>query len=463
VKNSSRALLAVALLAGFPVLMLAVIALMTGAEVFAFRDDLGVGLRLAVLAVPIVYVLLRALLVLGRSGGTPRGLAVTPAEQPELWATVQELAHEVGTRPPDEIYLVSEANAGVQEQTDVLGLRARRRRMFIGAQLFAGLRTDQLRAILGHELGHYSNRHTRLGSVTYRGRQSIKTLLAGLQQSAWSAWMLQPIFTAYAALYFQVSMRVSRAQELAADAAAARVGGTAAAASALRETDLLDGVWAVYADEYVEIAWAAGYSPEQLFEGFRQLLADPARAASMAALRRNPPERPTSRYDSHPATAERIAVLEAAPTVPVPAGGERPATELLRDAPATLEAAMRAGLTAEGRAKQPLDWPRLVDIGMRKSVQEKASSILRHHSLNDLLAGPEQRPEREAGQARQRLSTVVYAQLAEAGIAHWELSWSGPAKLVLPAPYAAELAPALDAAIVGDAAPLRALLALAGR
>ncbi|MGW4488581.1 M48 family metalloprotease [Amycolatopsis sp. NPDC004368] len=479
-KNSLRALLAVVLLAGFPVLVLAIIAALVALEIYAIQDRPAIGLRLAIIAVPVVYVLLQALFTLERTTDDEiSGRPATPEAQPELWALVRELADAVGTRAPDEIYLVPHVNAGVEERTRWLGLQVTRRRLYIGAQLFAGLRTDQFRSVLGHELAHYSNRDTRFADVTYRGRQTIGRVVNGLNGSTWFGRMLRVLFHAYAKLYFVVSMRVSRDHELAADAAAARVAGTAAATSALREVEALDVVWRYFLNTYATMGWKAGYLPARLAEGYGHLLADNSRAEEIDEVRRNPPEHKTSPYDSHPATLERIAVLEAGPVVPVTEGGERPAAEILRDATKTLDATLLTGLSAEARRKKPVDWETLVDTSVRHRFGEDAGKVLRGRSLEDLLdlvdsgkleeladpdlkvpagAGARARRELLGDSARRRLSTVVISNLATAGHAKWTLSWSGPAEQKLAAPYDEALEPALDAAVAGDTTGLRALL-----
>ncbi|MFI5607180.1 M48 family metalloprotease [Amycolatopsis sp. NPDC051903] len=481
-KNSSRALLSVVLLAGFPVLVLVIVAAIVALEIYAVQDRPATGLRLAIFAVPAVYVLLQALFTIERARDDDvSGLPLTPEAQPELWAVVRELADAVGTRPPDEIYLVPEVNAAVQEQTRWLGLRVKRRRMFIGAQLFAGLRADQLRSVLGHELGHYSNRDTRFGGATYRGRQAIGRVVSGLTNTGGLGRYLHPLLNGYAKLYFTVSMRVSRDQELAADAAAARVAGTTAATSALREIEALAVLWRFFLTTYATMGWRAGYVPARLAEGYRQLLADEHRAEELAEVRRNPPQHEVSRYDSHPATPERIAVLEAAPRVPVLPGGARPAAAILRNAEAVLDAAMLTGLSDEARKKQRTDWQTLVDVSMRNEFFENAGKIAHGRSISSLLdaldagrleeladpavkvpagAGPRARRELLGASAHARLSTVVTSALAGSGAARWQLSWSGPAELLLAEPFATSLTPALDAAVAGNTGALRALLAV---
>ncbi|WAL68728.1 M48 family metalloprotease [Amycolatopsis cynarae] len=484
--NSFRAWLAVALLAGFPLLVLLVIAAIVAIELYALREGPVAALRVGIVAVPALVVLIRALLTIEQSrGDADPGLALTPEDQPELWALVRKIADEVGTRPPDEIRIIPQVNAAVHERTRWLGLRVSRRRLYIGAQLFAGLRQDQLCAVLGHEFAHYSNRDTRFSGATYRGRQAIAHVVTGLADGNTFARILRGGFQGYAKLYFTVSMRVCRTQELAADAAAARVGGTAAAVGALREIEALDVAWRFFLNTYAMIGWAAGYLPARLAEGYRALLADPIRSMEIDEVRRNPPDGKTSRYDSHPATLERIRLLESAPVAPPRPGGERPASEILRHSFETLDAALLTGLSDQAQMKRRTDWQTLVYLGSRHDVAEAAAKILGGRTVGEALAlldaaqfepladpdltfppgaGPRARRELLAGSVRTRLSIVARVAFADAGVARWLLSWSGPAEFVLEEPYHNALGSALDAATAGrpDTKPLRDLFAHAG-
>ncbi|MEU4671249.1 M48 family metallopeptidase [Amycolatopsis sp. NPDC023774] len=170
-------------------------------EVFAFRNRLSHGLEFAVFAAPATYVLLRALCTFDHAGDAP-GLPVTAEAQPELWALVRELAKTVGTAPPDEIRIMNRANAAVHERTVWFGLRVTVRTRFIGALLFVGLGVAELRAVLGHEFAHYSNRDTRFSGATYRGRVAIPRVLSGLDGASWFSRLLHPLFQGYGWVYF---------------------------------------------------------------------------------------------------------------------------------------------------------------------------------------------------------------------------------------------------------------------
>ncbi len=484
--KSFRGLLAAALLAGFPLLVLAFAGGIVALEVLAFQHNIFAALKLGIITVPVGWILLRTLFTVERATDDDvPGVLVTPETQPALWALVRELSAEAGTKPPDELYLDPDVNAGVAERTSWLGLRVLGRRMVIGVPLLIGLRQDQLRALIAHEIGHYSNKDTRFSALAYRGRKSIGRVLNGLNREGYFERFVGWLFKQYAKLYFAVSMRVCRDQELAADVVSARLAGTAAASSALAETEVLVATWQFFMNNYAAIGWSAGYLPARFGEGYRALLTDPTRAEQLEAMRQDLPEEPASRYDTHPATIDRVAALRAGEQVPVRPGGERPAAALLTDAERLLDEAMFTVLSDEARAKRRTDWESLVAIGCRHETAETAAQILGERTLDmalDLLdagrhedlaaedekpphgAGPRARREFAAISVRRRLGLVIHAALTDIGVARWQLSWAGPAPFTLDEPYETELPSALDKAASADSdtAPLRALLTAAG-
>ncbi|WIX81215.1 M48 family metallopeptidase [Amycolatopsis carbonis] len=478
-KTSPRALFAVLLLAGFPLLVLVIVVGIVGVEVYALFHSPNWALSFGIIAVPSFGVLLKTVSVFGRTPRAVHGLGVTPEEQPGLWGLVRELADEVGTRAPDEIILIPEANAGVQDKTRLL--RRPHRQLVLGAQLLIAFRLDQLRAVLGHELAHYDNGDTWFATATYREHRSLGRTVADLDHAQGLDWFVRPLLQSYAKLYFTVSARVRRDAEFAADLGSVRLAGTSAAVSALRNVETLDTAWDFFLDRYATAGWAAGFFPGRLAEGYRALLADDSRKGEIAEVQKSFAKRKTQRFDNHPAMPERIAALESAPVVPPPPGGERPASEILCDAEKTLDAALLTGLIDETLTKERTDWDTLADLGARHSAREAALGVLGGRTLGDALemidagdpgplaapgttppagTAPEVRRALLGAAIRRRLSLVVTAALADAGVVRWRVSWSGPPELVVGGPGQEAVSAALDAACVADpdTAPLRALL-----
>ncbi|QWF81334.1 M48 family metalloprotease [Amycolatopsis sp. CA-230715] len=472
-----RALTAVALLAGFPVLVLAIIAGLVVLEIEAASHAYVTAIKIGFFAVPASIVLLKGLGTLAKPPeNAPDGLKLTEAAQPELWAFVGGLADVAGTRPPDEIYLVSGVEAAVNEETTLFGLRSKSRRLFIGAPLLAGLREDQLAAVLTHELGHYGNRDTRLSGITYRGRRSITATISSLDSGKLFQRLLKFVFRHYAKLYFLVSNAVCRRQERAADEASARAAGSAAAASALREVAAIDASWDHFLSSYAVLGWQSGYLPSDVFGGYTALRTE--NQDMLEEIRENPPA-VSSRYDTHPPLAARVAAVERLGLPPVIEHGTRPATALLREHAATLDAALLTGLVPEAATKERADWATVVNLGCRaetvpgvlESLDAAAKVIGGEGTVRTYLdaleaghlaelstttaepsasAGPLARREFVRDDVRKGLSTVVNVALADAGAARWNLSWTGPATFTVDPPHADGLDALIDDAVADE-------------
>jgi Zn-dependent protease with chaperone function len=263
----------------------------------------------------------------------PAGAAVTERQAPELWSQVRALAEAVGTRPPDEIRLWFDANAGVWEDARWLGLRAGRRYLYLGVPLLRVLSVAQLRAVVAHELGHYARHHTRLGVVTYRGGQVIAGTIAQIGPRR----PVGRVLVGYSLLYFLVSMVVVRRMELAADRTAVRVAGREPFVRALRDTDRIGSAWAYFLACYVEWARTDGYAPAELLDWFGSTMEH--RPDELAQWHRDGTPEPWSGWDFHPPVDDRVARAAAMPD-PATAPDQRPAVVLVPD-PDDLSAALR--------------------------------------------------------------------------------------------------------------------------
>ncbi|WP_128982068.1 M48 family metallopeptidase [Streptomyces roseicoloratus] len=518
-----RAVRAFVLLSGFYLLGLLLLAVLGGIDWAAWAWAPGaVRIKIffvsVVLAIPVVQGLF---MLRTPRDDEPGGLPVTEADEPRLWATVRELAERIGTRAPDEIRLTADVNAAVGEDARLLGLIGGRRRMYIGLPLMSGLDEAGLRAVLAHELGHYSNADTRLTALTARGRVQVARMIetfhakadakvarerARQEQKAGKRLAkgrtakevdtagagityrtMAKIYTAYGNLYLRATLSGARRQELAADLAAARIAGRDATARALRAIPALDAAHDFYLSSYAGLGTEFGLLPArgEVFGGVRHLLA--ARAEELAGLREDLPDEPASPYESHPPMAERVARVEALPDDGRSAEGTGPALALLSAPDTALAAVEDVSLSPEARRMRRLAWPELVHESMSARVArgtEELRAAAGGAALPALLdaidagraweiAGRLPRSE-EASAAtgrvarefarpglRRGLSAMVTEELLRSGHARWQFSWTGPATLDLPDGTPEQLTAALDAATADlpDTAPLRVLLA----
>lgn len=396
-----RALRALVLLAGFHLLGVLLLAALAGADHLLYlHAPPAVAAKLYVVSVLLAIPLVRGLFMLRTpKGEDPPGLAVTEADEPGLWRAVRELADAVGTRAPSRIVLTADVNAAVSEDARLLGLRAGPRHLYLGIPLAQGLTEAQLRAVLAHELGHYSHADTRLTAITARGRarvlrtighfeeradrtagrerarlekknaraaakgkktKEIDTAGAGITYRA-MAW----IYTCYARLYIRATLTDARRQEYAADAAAARIAGRDATSSVLREMPALDAAFGFYMNSYATLGAEARLLPPrgEFFGGHGRMLS--ARQLELAGLRAELPTEPASPYDSHPPIADRVARIEALPADGRADEARGPALGLLADPDRTLAALEDAVLTEDvQRFRRTGDWQELLDGAM---------------------------------------------------------------------------------------------------
>ncbi|GAB3875652.1 hypothetical protein GCM10029964_020380 [Kibdelosporangium lantanae] len=377
-----RAGVGIALLAGFFVLVLGVVGVCVFGAVYGLTTgQLGGGVTLAAVALVVGAGVGTSLWKVLADKAEPRGARADRADQPELWRMIDELAVAAGTRGPDEVWIVPEVNASVWERGQLLGLRAGRRYMSIGLPLLGGLSVAELRAVLGHELGHYSHGHTALSAVTYG---ATATMARTLEHMEW--WLRLPL-SWYVSLYLLVSRSANRAQELQADEAAVRAAGKQPTRSMLGKLHALDAAWDHYDDSYVSLARPAERSPQLLF-GFHEFLTNDLRRqqlveAQVALL----DAEPTSRYDSHPSMRARIAAIDVLAEPDQPAD-DRPAWVLLADADRTVPL-LEAELLANDLGPQA-SWPEIVALGTANVVRQNAKTLaqsLSRHGYGNVRTG----------------------------------------------------------------------------
>ncbi|MBP6530224.1 MAG: M48 family metalloprotease [Burkholderiales bacterium] len=92
-----------------------------------------------------------------------------PSSAP-IWSQMRELCLRVDAPLPHRLLLVDEFNASAHQSSGFLSLVGAKRTVLIGIPLLHLLSTEEVRAVLAHELGHLSRRHGRLGHWIYRVR-----------------------------------------------------------------------------------------------------------------------------------------------------------------------------------------------------------------------------------------------------------------------------------------------------
>ncbi|NEA62370.1 M48 family metalloprotease [Streptomyces sp. SID12488] len=161
------------------------------------------------------------------------GVVLRRPDAPELFALIDEIAEASGTRGVDVVAVNAETNASVQ----AYGLRGRL--LTLGLPLWESLTPEHRIALLGHELGHYSNGDTRRGLVLGTAFRSLGLWLYYLSpipnptpvQVVTNLVCVPPRLLVQGVLMLldTLTLRSSQRSEYLADSAAARAGSTDAA------------------------------------------------------------------------------------------------------------------------------------------------------------------------------------------------------------------------------------------
>jgi len=262
------------LAAGALALFMVLYALLAGWFLFtAYRLSFGAspsgkdviwGYLIAICALFLAIFMLKAFVFVKR-GSIEGKLEVTPQEQPQLFAFLSQLADSAGAPRPHRVFLSPQVNAAVFYDLSILNLLfPSRKNLEIGLGLVNSLSVGELRAVLAHEFGHFTQRSMAVGRWGYIAQQIASHLvhkrdkLDNLLQTitnidiriAWIGWLLSLVIWSIRSLVdsaFRVALLMQRAlsreMEMHADLVAVSLTGSDALIHALHRLQAADDSW----------------------------------------------------------------------------------------------------------------------------------------------------------------------------------------------------------------------------
>ena len=164
----------------------------------------------------------------------PMSREVTPADAPELWEAVREAARRLQTSPPDHIVIGLQFNFYVTELAVCHDAgRAEGKTLFLSYPLLKQLSSDEVLAIIGHELGHFIGEDTRMTREFYPMRLKIRATMLAMAQAGWVGWPSFQFLNFFGWCFGETEQTASRKRELLADQKAATLTSPRTAANAL--------------------------------------------------------------------------------------------------------------------------------------------------------------------------------------------------------------------------------------
>jgi Zn-dependent protease with chaperone function len=302
--------------------------------------------------------MLRSLFV-RRGGQDDPGRALPREQAPALWDLLADVAGKVGTRAVDAVYLTLGTELAVSEVGSMSQrLRDRgRRRLILGAGVLDGLTRQQLRAILAHEYGHFSNRDTAGGGAALVVQASVFYSAVRIARAGGATWY-NPAWhfvRAFHALFLRITLGASRLQEIMADHFAAVAYGAPAFAQGLEHVVRRSLEFERNAQSLARRAQREGRAIPSLYAAPEEMPEGRVELERAIAARMNDTASP---YDSHPPPGQRLewAAKVPAPSEPPAADADLPAWSLFPE-----RVAIEEEMTARANANLRAQGVRLVD------------------------------------------------------------------------------------------------------
>jgi Zn-dependent protease with chaperone function len=229
-------------------------------------------------------------------------VSVLQIEQPELWNLASSVAQNLGAPPPDNILLGLEPNYfATESHIRIDRLQANGYSLYISIPATRMMTEPELRAIIGHEFGHFRGADTAFTKHFFPPYNSaVKTLAA--MANAPGSWSLLPAI--YMLHFFLVSFgkaqsALSRDREFLADNAGAEASSSIDLASALVKLELFTPRISALVQERVYTDRATTAIGEQIHFTWPTIIPE----SLLEAQTPHP-------FDSHPALGSRLKNLK---------------------------------------------------------------------------------------------------------------------------------------------------------
>ena len=112
--------------------------------------------------------LIKPLFSFTRSKEADDSVEIKREDCPELFMVIDDIVKHTGCKKPKHVYLSADVNACVFFNSSFWSIFFPvRKNLKIGLGLFEGLNIDELKSILAHEFGHFSQKSMKIGSTVY--------------------------------------------------------------------------------------------------------------------------------------------------------------------------------------------------------------------------------------------------------------------------------------------------------
>ncbi len=135
------------------------------------------GLGLMAVGISVIFFLIKFIFAVTKNEN-PLRVEIKEEDQPELFEFVRKLRNETNAPFPKKIFVSPEVNASVFYNSSFWSMMFPvRKNLEIGLGLVNSINISELKAVIAHEFGHFSQRSMKLGSFTYNVNRIIYDML----------------------------------------------------------------------------------------------------------------------------------------------------------------------------------------------------------------------------------------------------------------------------------------------
>lgn len=164
----------------------------------------------------VVFLVLKSLWV---KYDPPKGIPLEKRDYPELFKLLDEVCTKLNTRA-DKVVLDENFNAAVVEHPKLGLLGFNENYLILGLPFLQSVTKEELKAVLAHEFGHLSGKHSQTSRWVYSLRIQWANILAQMGEKS---ILFYPFFMWYMPRYVAYSMIMIRDHEKEADADAVKI------------------------------------------------------------------------------------------------------------------------------------------------------------------------------------------------------------------------------------------------